>query len=779
MLHNRFWYHNTHSPLLLEASKPYETLDIPNEEGNSPLHMAVILGDFNTANSLLTQQKVNPNTRNHQQQTPLHIALAALSQLDYHDYGLSVIISSLLTHDADYTLLDCNNRSPLDLFIALVNEHRSHFIIDLLPLFIKAIIKKEDCTSLERLKGVLNVGNLQDCYSRTFPNIVLCTDINTILGYIGNAMAAETGAFAVSQWLLNTGMITKNKMRDPISDAGDSVFHLAAQYGHVDYIFSLLKYGYFNQEDIRNHRNIRGHTVLHKIAIGGHVPLIQRLLLENRVSKNELIIQRKTLVSLALTNYNPHFLQWLLDENIVTADNISHQNPQLMDHRHVKKTTNSRDVLSHAAWLRRTGIGTLNLIPHQYLRESLLNGIAHYGFIDFPLGLPDTLLQEIDFTPPELSNLIKTFLITASNSNIPFAEWLLKKHFFTKQNARNAVNDSGLNAMQIAAKEGQTAFICWLLNAGIFSKEECNRMEDGKGFSLITIAAQNKHYYLISWLLTHELALPFRLSSFISNNTQPFDNIPFAHWFKTWALSTLARFPAVAPENSEFQIQGMADEHLVYIDRCHHYFPSFISQDDCAMAKINTLLHYQRYIHLKRACDDALFFTNTKPRDLAAITMAELIYTGTIELDDEGKMLEGLTPLDTLTKEERLLCRYDRAIHAYPYVIASNSDETQWLRHRLDCSLADRIALTEQEAHDPLWSPTALECFIDYTLKLAARCHTETDIHHFPSSTIIERLFIRQSEQSKRWLHIVKTGNNIPSPPEEVPTPNKFKLSSR
>uniref|UniRef100_A0A6P7H2G3 Uncharacterized protein LOC114346091 n=1 Tax=Diabrotica virgifera virgifera TaxID=50390 RepID=A0A6P7H2G3_DIAVI len=89
-------------------------LDINHKDflGNSPLHYAVESKNLNIVNKLLSNSKINKNSRNHNEETACHIAARE---------NLIEIQSCLISANVDIDTLDINNRTPF--LTAIIHRH--------------------------------------------------------------------------------------------------------------------------------------------------------------------------------------------------------------------------------------------------------------------------------------------------------------------------------------------------------------------------------------------------------------------------------------------------------------------------------------------------------------------------------------------------------------------------------------------------------------------------------------------------------------------------------
>ena len=119
-------------PLHIAASRSLDmvklccTQDIVNmkdEEGNTPLHIACISGQYKTPEFLLRDMKCNPNIKNQKRQIPLHCVCACLKMTQKVQNVILLLAWHTLKLQKDLCLQDINNDTPLHLLCRANAKH--------------------------------------------------------------------------------------------------------------------------------------------------------------------------------------------------------------------------------------------------------------------------------------------------------------------------------------------------------------------------------------------------------------------------------------------------------------------------------------------------------------------------------------------------------------------------------------------------------------------------------------------------------------------------------
>ncbi|KAF2882274.1 hypothetical protein ILUMI_23894 [Ignelater luminosus] len=448
-------------------------LNVRDHSGKTPLHWASAVGNVNSL-TLLLSYEININAVDNDGMSPLHYAIIACAK------NKNTIVSELLKANADLTILDYNNKTPLHYAI-----HYNH---------------------IELLKILLNYGANINTSNENHLQRVLCSkdsDGGTILHW-----AADKGCTETIKLLLDYGADVGLEDND-----GNTPLHWAVLKGHASVVTLLLNY----QNDI-NLQNTNGMTPLHLAAFHGHEPIIDLLSSTNDFNskKKSADIEAKTVTGnsalmMAVLNDQMSASKLLLSKNAnMEAKNNMGMNPLLcaLDNGY---NTIAKLLLSRNADIEaKNNIGMNSLLyavdkGNKDIIEILLSKnanveakdiggstaisyAAYNGYVDI-LELLLSKNASVQARDRKGYNALRHAIYTGHNNIV---EILLSKNIDV-----NTKDERGETPLHYAAFQGNT-FVSELLIA----KNACVDAQDNDGGSALHLAASSGRNETVEHLLS-------------------------------------------------------------------------------------------------------------------------------------------------------------------------------------------------------------------------------------------------------------------------------------
>lgn len=215
----------------LLAERP-DQVDVRNNRGETPLHLAARYGHKDAARVLL-EKGADANARDRFSHTPLHAAATS---------GRGELVPLLVSHGADLDATDLHGRTPL--FIAATQK--SEEIIDRIPGFLALTERCQEIVDL-----LIAEGAKRDIF------------VASSLGWIDE----------VSKLLMTDPQLATARAPD-----GQTALHWAAKYGRDEVVELLLSRGASASAEAERPGHMKGITALHDAAAGGHVRVAELLL---------------------------------------------------------------------------------------------------------------------------------------------------------------------------------------------------------------------------------------------------------------------------------------------------------------------------------------------------------------------------------------------------------------------------------------------------------------------------------------------------------------------
>ena len=205
-------------------------LSATDDEGSGAVHISVARGHLNVLKYLINNNYCNPNATNHQDRTPLHVAVAASEQFEILEYLLEIKPSLLIN------VQDKDGDTPL------------HFA----------------CRRGQQ---------------KMIPFLSRSTSINILItnkkGQTPLHLAAASGHKDTAEALLFsvTGSSTHHDLLTATDNEGCTVFHTACSYGHID-VFRYLSSIYPQGVNVMDNRR---RSLLHAACDGGNIEIVKKL----------------------------------------------------------------------------------------------------------------------------------------------------------------------------------------------------------------------------------------------------------------------------------------------------------------------------------------------------------------------------------------------------------------------------------------------------------------------------------------------------------------------
>ncbi|XP_019860504.1 PREDICTED: serine/threonine-protein phosphatase 6 regulatory ankyrin repeat subunit A-like, partial [Amphimedon queenslandica] len=235
-------------------------LSATDDEGSGAVHISVIeRGHLNTLKYLIDNNYCNPNATNHQDRTPLHLAVA-VDQLDVLEYLLSKSIPSMSV--VWLREIKCLLDSPHDIY----NNPHNAVLINVqdkdgnTPLHLACRLKQQQMVSL-LLKASLSYNDL----------LITNKKRQTPLHLAAASCHKDTTEALLSSV---TGSSTHHDLLTATDNEGSTVFHTACSDYHIDvfhYLASIYPQGV-------NLMDNRGRGFLHAACEGGDIGIVRTLI---------------------------------------------------------------------------------------------------------------------------------------------------------------------------------------------------------------------------------------------------------------------------------------------------------------------------------------------------------------------------------------------------------------------------------------------------------------------------------------------------------------------
>ena len=258
--------------------------NVQDAMGNTPLHIAVVRGDFELVRNIMSHEQCDPNIPNSEQDTPLHLALCLTH----------VAITHVLIRDkrCNPSLINSHSLTPLHMAVEKCDVELCRFIL----ANVKCNPNIQDASGNAPLhiavtKKTIAKGNIEVVQSiidheQCDPNILnnkQATPLHLAL-YLNDKILAGSIQFHLAVGISELcKVIVANEQCNPnIQDAsGNTPLHIAAALENVDLIHHILVYHNCNL----NLQNNEEQTPLHIAAEAGNEDLC-KLLLANEADPN-------------------------------------------------------------------------------------------------------------------------------------------------------------------------------------------------------------------------------------------------------------------------------------------------------------------------------------------------------------------------------------------------------------------------------------------------------------------------------------------------------------
>lgn len=259
--------------------------------GSTALHLAVRSGSYDCCASLLNVKGINVNMRDLEGDAPIHTAVILFASEPSRERGR--ILDSLIAADGiDMSLLGAHQSTPLNVMI----QNRMWEYVD------KMLATNKDSLQYADGFGDLPIHTVARCSDGDLDIVgkLVAMSPETVIvqnksGETAAQSASHSGNTKVAAYLSDVMLLSAaNSGRDDslelalrhssdksvscLDAYGDSPAHLAARNGHLSVIQSLIDSSAFDIEDISCRQNDGGDTPLHLAAAGGYDGIVESLL---------------------------------------------------------------------------------------------------------------------------------------------------------------------------------------------------------------------------------------------------------------------------------------------------------------------------------------------------------------------------------------------------------------------------------------------------------------------------------------------------------------------
>ncbi|MCP5369897.1 MAG: ankyrin repeat domain-containing protein [Rickettsiaceae bacterium] len=307
-----------------------QALYVTDEDGNTPLHLASLLGKTEVVKALL-EANINPNRQNKDGNTALHIAVRDIQ----HCQGYLEVVNLLIKNKADLNIQNETGDTPLHiaslfgkkevveaLLEANINPNRQNKAGDT-PLHI-AVRNRQQCNEYSEVAKLL-IKNKAD---HTIKNAEGDTALH-LAAFKGNVEIFEEIFEEILIAAEQAGKETLESLLGMQNVSEETLLHIAASNGNVEIFEKILiaaeQAGKETLESLLGSTNYNGDTALYIAVFGGHTKVVDLLIdkgadptIKNKWGNSSLYI--------AAYSGNVEICRKILTSENVTLEHLNNRN---------------------------------------------------------------------------------------------------------------------------------------------------------------------------------------------------------------------------------------------------------------------------------------------------------------------------------------------------------------------------------------------------------------------------------------------------------------------